>query len=186
MSDLSPVWDIITTHEHPPAKMLELLSEIAGFDAINWREQGGGRSVLHMAIEAGRLDLMTSLLKRGCDVDATASLGQTPLYSACESGRLDMVKVLVGYDANINKTKVKINHEVFDGTRWDTIHIQRVTALSCAVLCDHMKIVNYLLAHGARVDMRALGVAISKALHAVKVGKGNMNPGAIFQMHVII
>jgi hypothetical protein len=157
--------------EHPPAKVLELLNvQIKGFDAVQWREEETGTTVLHLAIEGGRIKLMKLLLERGCDVNVTDLDGCTPLWVACESGRMDMVKVIVEHGADIHKVILQgITSIVEEGRRVPCTLVQGITALTCAVHRGHMEIVTYLLAQGARTNSTTLALAIIKGLVMVKV-----------------
>jgi ankyrin repeat protein len=157
--------------EHPPAKVLELLNvRIEGFDAVQWREEETGTTVLHLAIVGRRIKVVKLLLERGCDVNVTDLDGCTPLRLACESGRIDMVKLIMEHGADIHKaTFSNTSFTMEGGRRVPCTAIQGITALASALHHGHMEIVTYLLAQGARTNSTALAMAIIKGLVMVKV-----------------
>lgn len=164
------IWDIITL-ECPPPKVLEMLKQVEGlnFDVVTWRDTVTGIGVLHMAVAARRLKLMTLLLEKGCDANATDLEGTTSLFTACQYGRLDMVKVLMGYGADIHQALTK-EVRMQDGSHVSIIMIGGVTPLACALMHEQMDVVNYLVTQGARVNDTALAMATSKGLPIVQVG----------------
>jgi ankyrin repeat protein len=163
----SVIWDIIT-REYPPPKVLEMLNEVEGFDAVTWRDTGTGIGVLHMAVAAKRLKLMKLLLEKGCDVNAADLSGATSVFLACHCGRLDMVKVLMGYGADIHQANAQ-EVPIQDGTQVSKIMLDGITPLAAALMHEHMDVCNYLLTQGARVNSTALAVAISRGLPRVQV-----------------
>jgi ankyrin repeat protein len=168
MANVGGIWDIITL-EYPPPKVLEMLNEqVAGFNAVTWRDTKTGIGVLHMAVAAKRLKLMKLLLEKGCDVNAADRNGATPLYMACQYGRLDMVKVLMGYGADIHQASAQeVPMQV--GFQVSNIMLDGITPLACALVHEQMDVFNYLLTQGARVTSTALAMAITKGLPIVQV-----------------
>jgi hypothetical protein len=73
---------------------------------VNGKERLWGRTALHVACNAGDLDMASFLLSQGADIDALDSLGWTPLHCACEAGHLRVCEFLLDRGAN---TSIKSN-----------------------------------------------------------------------------
>lgn len=69
--------------------------------------------VLHHASHRGWLGIVESLVKRGSDVDAETSDGETPLLLAAKRSRFDVVKFLMESGANV---------EACDKEKWTLLH----------------------------------------------------------------
>eukprot|EP00734_Pompholyxophrys_sp_LG126_P000167 Pompholyxophrys_sp_v1_NODE_27_length_3750_cov_2.904465.p2 type:complete len:305 gc:universal NODE_27_length_3750_cov_2.904465:961-1875(+) len=89
------------------------------------------------AAEAGNLEQVKALLKRGTDVSQTNDLGQTALYRAGQNSHLDIMKHLVDAGADVNQV---------DGCGRTALHI--------AAFRGHLAIVQLLLGHGASVESK--------------------------------
>jgi hypothetical protein len=62
----------------------------------------GGKTVLMIAAETGKVKLIKRLVERGADVNEEDHRGNTCLSLASRAGKLDMVKTLIGMGADIN------------------------------------------------------------------------------------
>lgn len=96
-----------------------------------------GRSSLHRACLANKLEKVQSLIKQGADVHAKDNEDATPLHLSCACGHVDIVKLLIDQDAIINIL----------GTN------QMDTPLHEASRHGHEEIVRLLIAAGADVNM---------------------------------
>ncbi|KAL0139532.1 ankyrin repeat-containing domain protein [Mucor lusitanicus] len=96
-----------------------------------------GRSSLHRACLANKLEKVQSLIKQGADVHAKDNEDATPLHLSCACGHVDIVKLLIDQDAIINIL----------GTH------QMDTPLHEASRHGHEEIVRLLIAAGADVNM---------------------------------
>lgn len=103
--------------------------------------KGIGRGDIHLVLKA---------LRKGANVNAADSSGESALGKAARIGYLDIVKILLGgRTVNIMGTGRTINIEARDGlVRNDK------TPLHIAVFHGHVKIVETLLEHGANVNAR--------------------------------
>ena len=62
-----------------------------------------GQCPSHVAVDKGRMDMLTSLLDMGCDVNAQDGKGgQGVLTLAAERGHADMVELLLSRGAHVN------------------------------------------------------------------------------------
>jgi len=50
-----------------------------------------GLRPIHLAVDAGHIDIVSSLIERGCNVSEPSFDGTTPLHIACECGHLAIV-----------------------------------------------------------------------------------------------
>eukprot|EP00826_Nyctotherus_ovalis_P057610 TRINITY_DN7885_c0_g2_i2.p1 TRINITY_DN7885_c0_g2~~TRINITY_DN7885_c0_g2_i2.p1 ORF type:complete len:423 (+),score=82.47 TRINITY_DN7885_c0_g2_i2:208-1476(+) len=57
---------------------------------------------LHLAVLAGHLAIVQTLLELGARTDAVSNMLETPLHLACRKGYRDAIEVLVNYKADIN------------------------------------------------------------------------------------
>ncbi|KAK4515582.1 uncharacterized protein ATC70_010533 [Mucor velutinosus] len=96
-----------------------------------------GRSSLHRACLANKLEKAQYLIKQGADVHAKDNEDATPLHLSCACGHVDIVKLLIDQDAIINIL----------GTN------QMDTPLHEASRHGHEEIVSLLIAAGADVNM---------------------------------
>ena len=103
--------------------------------AINARDDGAGRTVLMIAIQANAMDTVTYLLEKGADINARDKKGETPIMYAIRRKSPDMVELLLSKGARITMQDALGN-----------------TPLHIAVLTPGMmpEIVKMLLAKGAR------------------------------------
>ena len=73
---------------------------------VNTRDDGG-RTLLSVATETGRVETVEYLVSKGADINAKDNEGQTPLHHAAIKGDLATVKYLVESGADI---KAKDSH----------------------------------------------------------------------------
>jgi len=103
-------------------------------------ERNSGQRPLHVAAAAGRTALVELFLGHGADPNAL-DIGDnaSPLHYACERGRLEVVKLLVEAGSDVN---------------WD-LDLHQLGPLGWAVAFGtvHVEIAEYLLAHGARLNI---------------------------------
>jgi ankyrin repeat protein len=69
----------------------------------NWHDAENGNSVLSVAVQSGKADLVALLLDSGASIK---SAGGKPLCLACASGNLQIVKLLLARGAKTNLTAV--------------------------------------------------------------------------------
>ncbi|MCP3981220.1 MAG: hypothetical protein GY716_18120 [bacterium] len=69
--------------------------------ALDWSDPLIGWSYLHLAAESSSVELVTTLLDAGMDVDGKTAQGWTPLYKATHRGHLRMVELLVDRGADL-------------------------------------------------------------------------------------
>ncbi len=104
-----------------------------GSSAVSAIDTGnGGQTALHIAVEAGRFELIDLLIGSGAVVDACDQLMQTPLHRAVRSNQPDCVWRLAAAGADCNR---------FD----EYGH----TALASAVTAGHTLCVKHLIRYGA-------------------------------------
>ncbi|CAO0802582.1 unnamed protein product [Mucor circinelloides] len=96
-----------------------------------------GRSSLHRACLANKLEKVQSLIEQGADVHAKDNEDATPLHLSCACGHVDIVKLLIDQDAIIN---------ILGTSQMDT-------PLHEASRHGHEEIVSLLIAAGADVNM---------------------------------
>jgi len=100
-----------------------------------------GRTGLHLAIIADRLDIATYFVEKGANINKPENSGYTPLHIATARLNLNMVKMLVEKGADIN------NQNTAQG--YTPLHI----AASREKGAD---IVEYLISKGAKVNVKAM------------------------------
>ena len=110
-----------------------------------------GRTPLHDAALAGKIDAAAKLLAGGANPNAADAYQTTPLHLACRSAHLEMVRELVESGASVNATNAAGS-----------------TPLHEAALGGNPQIVQFLLLHGAdrlardRRQMTAADVAAAR------------------------
>lgn len=95
-------------------------------------------STLCGAIAAGDLELVTSLVSKGADINKQSSDGFMPLCTAAFWGYADIVKLLLENNVDINGTNRT--------TGW--------TALHCAAFQGHGKVILYLTQHSPNLTLQ--------------------------------
>ena len=129
-NETSPTTGLAPVHYAARSGALEILKwlvEQAG--ALVEMEDREGETALHKACLAGKLPIVTYLLRQGADPDAQDADGWTPLHNSCSQGYLDLVKVL------IEQGKAEVNKAAGRGG-W--------TPLMNAASKGHLPIVRYL------------------------------------------
>jgi ankyrin repeat protein len=118
-------------------------------------------SGLCRAAKLGRTDIVRILLDGGWAVDSVDKTSCTALHAASEMGHLDIVQELIELGANVDAESSKA------GGKWHGTPIQR------AIIKGHTAVVEYLLMHGADVEVlddgqrSLLEIAIKKNLQDV-------------------
>ncbi|EDQ84253.1 uncharacterized protein MONBRDRAFT_30435 [Monosiga brevicollis MX1] len=140
-----------------------------------------GRTPLHYACHTGRIMVVLMLLEHGVDAKAQNKVntslfpinlpllgGRAPLHYACYNGHVKVVETLLehGVDAEakdellsswdprrIRDAAATLNRDILDG--W--------TALHCACLRSHVKVVEVLLKHGVDAEAQT-NVSTSSSL----------------------
>ena len=80
----------------PALKMIEEGADIEAKDAT------AGGSVLHFAVQKGKLPIIDLLVSRGADINSRTRTGTTPLHTAVFYGHLQVVEYLAARGADIN------------------------------------------------------------------------------------
>ncbi len=134
--------------------------------------RGGSISTpMHVAAEAGHINIISLLIEHGADVEAWSMIVNhgTPLYLAAWVGRLDIGKYLLDHGADINardshcRTPL-IRAVIFGRVEFARMLLERCavvdaqsyngkTALSYAAVNGNTRIVRLLLEHGADVNV---------------------------------
>jgi ankyrin repeat protein len=70
-----------------------------------------GNTALHYAVDLEFNDLVTTLIKKGSDIDALNDKLQSPLHIAAASGYLSLVKFLVDCGAYIGEVDTEAEEE---------------------------------------------------------------------------
>jgi ankyrin repeat protein len=138
-------------------------ANVDAMDSYKW-------TALHAASDRCFLKICELLLDRGADISRKTSLGRTALYLAIQNGndekkRLDLVKLLVKKNANVNdldkyfETPLMLSYNSVEITRcllesgaYETLDRKNTdgeTALSKAVHCKNVGVVEMLLRYGA-------------------------------------
>ncbi|KAF3905818.1 Ankyrin-2 [Arthrobotrys entomopaga] len=86
-------------HHHTPTILSLLLSHNADISA---REVKDGFTPLHKAAERGYVDIITTLLDAGADIESPSNAGSTPLLIAVKFGYTQAVEVLLSRRADVN------------------------------------------------------------------------------------
>ena len=102
------------------------------------RLPGTPGELLHAAVRGGDIQQLQRLLASGVDANARDALGNPALFEAAWIGNTELASVLLGHGADVNARN--------DDTA--------STALWYAVQADHVRVVNLLVARGARLDLR--------------------------------
>jgi ankyrin repeat protein len=125
---------VIRPTDRDCAQLLSLLRQGASAQV----QGAGGWTVLMTAARTNHLPLLREALLRGAEVNESSDDGMTALMAAANWGSVESAEVLLrnGADPNYRDTKG-------DGLSCNT-------ALSCAELLGHARIVHLLKQHGAK------------------------------------
>lgn len=147
-----------------------------------------GRTPLHLAAEAGHLEVLRLLLDAGADVNARDTripksrprdvidnlVGRTALIYASERGHLDVVKLLLARGAR-QATK---EADDFAAVKEKRVRSSDLSALHEAAVRGHAEIVRVLIDHGADPNSRA--DLSEDASDELKISKGgSRGPAAL-------
>jgi ankyrin repeat protein len=122
------------------------LDQGVGVDAAD----ATGETPLMAASLAGHSELVAVLIKRGAKIGARNDRGLTALDAASYAGDLQSVQLLVQAGASVNDADNKF----------------KVTPLILSAEGDHPSVINYLVEHGADLELRERGgyTALSRAI----------------------
>jgi truncated hemoglobin YjbI len=122
--------------------MLEYVAKKVNQDPALIRERYAGRTLLHDAAAAGRLEIVQLLLSLGVDPNSKDGGGHTPLYSVanecCAKGAEQVARALVQAGGDV-----------------DAAHgVKRCTPLHMAARRGHLEVADALLDCGADIEAR--------------------------------
>ncbi len=144
-----------------------------------------GTTALSLAAEYGKEDIIKWLIKKGANISIKDKYGGTALTQTAAKGYTRIVKILVdnGADVNVKRTNgttslmaacslgyfdiVKIL--VLNGADLEA-KTDEATALYFAIQAKHIKIVQFLLAKGAKQNYRILPSGFTPLMKAVRDG----------------
>ncbi len=96
-------------------KVEGLLKEIGDKDIVDSK----GRTPLHFAVQSGREDMVSFLIDRGFNVNASSSNDKlTPLHHAIQSGSGSMTVILLDAGADIHATDIEGRGVMHMAARW--------------------------------------------------------------------
>lgn len=94
-----------------------LATAIATVSDINERN-GDEATALFLAAEAGRIDLVKSLIDKGADIETGGSSGRSPLMIAAAEGNLDIMDLLLSKGADIECSTHKTGWTCLMSAAW--------------------------------------------------------------------
>lgn len=143
------------------------------------QRDANGKTILHLAAEKGRTDIVIYLLKNGANPDAQDHNGDSPLQFAAYEGYLEITTLLIKSGANINTVnrygvtpllnslfnkKYEIARVlVLKGADFNFKSRNGNPALHVAAKDGNLEFVKFLISHGAHV--RASGQFNAEPLH---------------------
>ena len=145
------------------ASMLESIMRLFGGEP-NLQDRKGD-SPLHVAVEAGRRELVSFLLQRGANPELQNEEGRSPLHIAVEQNRPELLKILLTHDV-ASSVRDGLLHIAVKANRPEPLEILlehganpnsassvvRDTPLHIAVREDRFTLVRILLKHGANPE----------------------------------
>jgi ankyrin repeat protein len=115
-------------------------------------------NLLGDAVAKGNREAVEAALHQGAKVDARNSKGRTPLILAAQAGRLDIIKLLVASGADVNaRTTTETGG----------------TVLGFALEGNNREAVEYLIAHGAEIELRSRN-GMTPLFYAASTGQDDM------------
>ncbi len=136
---------------------------------VDAREDDGGRTLLHWAVQENRTNILHLLLSRGANPEALDEYSITPFSSAASDGNLRFLKIMRHHGANpsgvpgINVPLIIataycrsrcVRYLLYHGANPNACDSKGATALLMAVHHGHHVLASLLLRHGARTDVR--------------------------------
>jgi Ankyrin repeats (3 copies) len=91
----------------------DLLSSQSSTLNINAQIEPHGATALHIAAQAGNVELLALLLDHGATIDATAENNSTPLMWAAGAGNFNAVKFLISRNADVHAESCTWSRSVF-------------------------------------------------------------------------
>ncbi len=132
-------------------------------------EDSFGNTLLLVACQNGRTEVVSSLLKIGANANKTASDETTPLYIASQNGFIKIILELIKAGADINKTTEDGTTPLYiasqnghtevvqallqNGAKANKSDDDRITPLFIASQNGHTEVVQTLLQNGAKANM---------------------------------
>ena len=104
-----------------------------------------GRSLLHKAVQYGRLEAVKRLIEEGIDLDLKDTKGYTSSMIATKNGKLELLKLLHNNGADLSAVKKN------NGKKED------FTLMHFAARYGHLPIVQFLLDNGRKCDVNIHG-----------------------------
>ncbi|XP_038064294.1 transient receptor potential cation channel subfamily A member 1-like isoform X2 [Patiria miniata] len=127
------------------------------------------KTVLHIAVSNGYLELARFLVDSGADVNAQNELGQTPLHLTAVVGNTDMAELLLDFGASIKKGDNDLMTPLHRAAMYNRLSMVQLlldkganinarekddfTPLLCACWRGHGEIVNLLIRRGANLRL---------------------------------
>tara|TARA_B100001079_G_C16352811_1_gene489082 strand:+ start:178 stop:903 length:726 start_codon:yes stop_codon:yes gene_type:complete len=122
-----------------------------------------GWTALQIAIVAGKIGVMETLLSNGANVDAKARTGETALHIATQLRNSTLVKILIQHDADLNVLATYKTSRGLDGT-----------PLHWATQMGNTNIVDQLVTAGADMNIKnSAGLTPSRVAHFRYFGTRN-------------
>lgn len=125
------------------------------------------RNALHLAATNCRVELVQAILKKGADLNAEGSFGETPLLTAARRGCLQVARLLVENGADVNavsknsKTALTtaLENAWFDSGQLQTArflkdHGAKPTTLAVAAFVGDLETLQRFIAEGADISER--------------------------------
>ncbi|KAJ5551563.1 ATPase inhibitor IATP mitochondria [Penicillium sp. DV-2018c] len=175
------------------------------------RREERGKSSLHLASQANRLDIIRLLLDTGADIEARDRYRCTPLHWACWYGNVEAAEALLDAGADIEARSRVGNTPLILGVhgwvRSDTIsmttlllkrgadtnavNMSKVSALHCALIAPDGRLCEMLLSHGADPEARTLRgkTPLHKALQFnsyCSTGNPDSSTGSLEQVKLLL